>query len=357
MEELQQRKARKDTEMLPDHDRDKTPLADKIANQIIDSVRHVSTTPPKSPKSPTKTPTVVRRSSSGTSNSSVNSDRGSRYSLGNLLKRSSYVQSSPQSSPVQSRIQKKIGRQSSMVTQETIVNPKKSESSAAKKAAFTRERSKTGLNLFGGRRRSIAITDEDYESIRAAKSYHDLRNAANLEVVETSSKIIEEQPGKQRKNFSERPWTELEKLWRGRVKAPGPDLEEILASSRQHGNSLTLPNHYKSRPTGLLTAEHSHAKGYWPPPSSPTKPSSPKTPVTPTRSSPNQQKRKASNSKIVKERSQTTAFTPVEIAAKKTVLPIEVTRKAVNLMSPTVFNSWMPGKQADDHFKDLLHVW
>ena len=198
MEELQQRKSRKDTEMPPDHDRDKTPLADKIANQIIDSVRYVQTTPPKSPQSPTKTPTVVRRSSSGTSNSSVNSDRGSRYSLGNLLKRSSYVQSSPHSSP-KSNIQKKIGRQTSMVTnEEPPVNRKKSESSASKKAAFTRERSKTGLNLFGGRRRSIAITDEDYESIRAAKSYHDLRNANFTEVVESK------EPGKQRKNFSER---------------------------------------------------------------------------------------------------------------------------------------------------------
>ena len=49
MEDIQ-RKSRKDPQMLPDHDRDKTPIADKIANQIIDSVRTVSTTPPKSAK-------------------------------------------------------------------------------------------------------------------------------------------------------------------------------------------------------------------------------------------------------------------------------------------------------------------
>ena len=150
----------------------------------------------------------------------------------------------------------------------------------------------------------------------------------------------------------------MEKLWRGRVRAPGPDLEEILASSRQHGNSLTLPNHYQSR-AQLLTPEHSHAKGYWPPPSSPTKPNSPKTPKTSViraGSSPNQPKRKlTSNPKTVKERSQTTELGVCE--AKKTVLPIEVTRKAVNLMSPTVFNSFKVGKQADDHFKDLLNVW
>ena len=190
MEELQ-RKSRKDQEA--NHDRDKTPLAEKLANQIIDSVRDVQN---NSNMKPPTTPTVVRRSSSGTSTNSSHSDRGSKYSLGNLLKRSSYVQTNPHS-PVQSRIAKKIERQTSS---KEILPKNSKESSEAKKAAFTRERSKTGLNLFGGRRRSIAITDEDYESIRAAKSYHDLRVTLEGEPI----KAVKEEPTKVRKNFNER---------------------------------------------------------------------------------------------------------------------------------------------------------
>ena len=344
MEDIQ-RKSRKDPQMLPDHDRDKTPIADKIANQINDSVRTVSTTPPKSPQSSV----IVRRSSSGTSNSSTNSDRSSRYSVGNFWKRASYVPpSNSSSSPIQSRIQKKKS-----TTHQEIDPDKKSESSSSKRAAFTRERSKTGLNLFGGRRRSIAITDEDYESIRAAKSYHDIRVQIEGDVIKSNT----ESTGKQRKNFGERPWTELEKLWRGRVKAPGPDLEEILASSRQHGKkSETLPTHYKTR----ITPEISHAKGYWPPPpNTPPKSTSPriatKTPVKPTLSSPSYS-RKSSNPKAVRERSVTTE---ISVCSKKptTALPIEVTRKAVNLMSPAVFNSWMPAKPQEKRFDDFLKVW
>ena len=191
MEELQ-RKSRKEQEA--NHDRDKTPLAEKLANQIIDSVRDVQN---NANMKPPTTPTVVRRSSSGTSTNSSHSDRGSKYSLGNLLKRSSYVQTNPHS-PVQSRIAKKIERQTS---KEILVGKNsKVENSEAKKAAFTRERSKTGLNLFGGRRRSIAITDEDYESIRAAKSYHDLRVTLEGEPI----KAVKEEPAKVRKNFNER---------------------------------------------------------------------------------------------------------------------------------------------------------
>ena len=143
----------------------------------------------------------------------------------------------------------------------------------------------------------------------------------------------------------------MEKLWRGRMKAPEPDLEEILATSRKHGNSLTLPHYYQSR---QITPEQSHSKGYWPPPNSSSLPHSASKPHHPTQRSQTQRYPPQSPKKVnVVKKSATTVCT--------TTLPIEVTRKAVNLMSPAVFNSWLPTKPVtkpeEDHFKELLNIW
>ena len=136
----------------------------------------------------------------------------------------------------------------------------------------------------------------------------------------------------------------MEKLWRGRMKAPEPDLEEILATSRKHGNSLTLPHHYQSR---QITPEQSHSKGYWPPPGSPaSKPHHP-TQRSQTQRHPPQSPKKVN---VVKKSATTTVCA--------SALPLEVTRKAVNLMSSDVFNSWLPvTKPEENHFKELLNIW
>ena len=164
------------------------------------------------------------------------------------------------------------------------------QTSNDKRAQFTQVRSKTGLNIFGGRRRSIAITDDAYNAaMRAAKSHLDLRDAmeqqppasagapaspktaSNNSAIERkksgkSNKSVETAPGTKSSDvesppakkqiFGERPWIELEKLWRGRLKNPPPDLTEndflsltsssSAASKNQKSKASTLP--VNSRP-------------------------------------------------------------------------------------------------------------
>ena len=109
----------------------------------------------------------------------------SRKSIAGLLKRTPTTSTS--SSPVQSRIANKATSTSKLKKKGSTASlgggqPQKEQAqpqtSDHKRAQFTQVRSKTGLNIFGGRRRSIAITDDAYNAaMRAAKSHLDLRDS------------------------------------------------------------------------------------------------------------------------------------------------------------------------------------
>ena len=140
---------------------------------------------------------------------------------------------------------------------------------------FVQTRSKTGISFFSNRRRqSIAITDDAYNSaLRAAKSHYDLSMAINQESGKHSkdmkgdSKIkrdsffspqnspqvspikapsaipfhLQAQTGagntsaastptpRMKFGLKDRSWTELERIWKGKVKdPPGPNIENML---------------------------------------------------------------------------------------------------------------------------------
>ena len=161
--------------------------------------------------------------------------------------------------------------------------------------AFVQTRSKTGINSFfsGRRRQSIAITDDAYNSaLRAAKSHYDLSMLVSQPSKGKDTKTDERQKrdsslGRQgsqpttpvkspsaiplhlqtpsvlgpasacltpttRMKFGlkDRPWTELERLWKGKLKdPPGPNIESMVKphvtfASDRRGNetrALTLP--------------------------------------------------------------------------------------------------------------------
>ena len=155
---------------------------------------------------------------------------------------------------------------------------------------FVQTRSKTGINSFfsGRRRQSIAITDDAYNSaIRAAKSHYDLSVIAHQGGKGKDTKVDEKNrfsKGNQQTSpikpasaiplhlqlpaglgtasaastpttrmkfgLKERPWTELERLWKGKTKdPPGPNIDFMLkphvsfASDRRGSDAraMTLP--------------------------------------------------------------------------------------------------------------------
>ena len=299
---------------------------DKMADDIINSVRSPNVTnvmdmePPLTTALKNQATGLVRRTSSGYSTGSAGSVRvlkskpnsnekssgsSTRKSIIGLVKRTSTSASgghttsssaTASTSPVQSRIsskststsKKKISSNSS--GSGSSAQQQQLETSNDKRAQFTQVRSKTGLNIFGGRRRSIAITDDAYNAaMRAAKSHLDLRDAmeqqppasagapASPQTASTNSAIERKKSSKSNKSvetasgtkssdvesppakkqiFGERPWIELEKLWRGRLKNPPPDLTEddflsltsssSAASKNQKSKAQTLP--VNSRP-------------------------------------------------------------------------------------------------------------
>ena len=293
---------------------------DKMADDIINSVRSPNLTnvmdePPLTTALKNQATGLVRRTSSGYSTGSAGSVRvvksktnsnekslgsSTRKSIIGLVKRTSTSagghttsSSATSTSPVQSRIASKSSSTSKKISSSSgsgSAQQQQLQTSNDKKAQFTQVRSKTGLNIFGGRRRSIAITDDAYNAaMRAAKSHLDLRDAmeqqppasagapASPQTASTnsaierkksskSSKSVETAPGTKSSDvesppakkqiFGERPWIELEKLWRGRLKNPPPDLTEddflsltsssSAASKNQKSKAQTLP--VNSRP-------------------------------------------------------------------------------------------------------------
>ena len=289
---------------------------DKMADDIINSVRspnsasNVMDEPPLTTALKNQATGLIRRTSSGYSTGSAGSVRvlkpktnsnekssgsSTRKSIIGLVKRTSTSasgghttsSSATSTSPVQSRIASK----STSTSKKKISSSSSSGSGSAqqqqlqtsndKRAQFTQVRSKTGLNIFGGRRRSIAITDDAYNAaMRAAKSHLDLRDAmeqqppapASPQTASTNSAIERKKSSKSNKSvetaspgtkssdvesppakkqiFGERPWIELEKLWRGRLKNPPPDLTEDDFLSLTSSSSAASKNH-KSKASTL----------------------------------------------------------------------------------------------------------
>ena len=298
---------------------------DKMADDIINSVRSPNATnvmdmePPLTTALKNQATGLVRRTSSGYSTGSAGSVRvlkskpnsnekssggsSTRKSIIGLVKRTStsaggHNTTSSSATATTSPVQSRIASKSTSTSKKKISSNSSSGSGSAqqqqtsndKRAQFTQVRSKTGLNIFGGRRRSIAITDDAYNAaMRAAKSHLDLRDAmeqqppasagapASPQTASTNSAIERKKSSKNNKSvetapgtkssdvesppakkqiFGERPWIELEKLWRGRLKNPPPDLTEddflsltsssSAASKNQKSKAQTLP--VNSRP-------------------------------------------------------------------------------------------------------------
>lgn len=275
---------------------------DRLASEIIDSVRQLEPGIKK-----TSSSSIVRRSSSGYSSGSASSQkseavpRSPRLSFTGLFQRNS--------------------------TNSKRIDLQTSES---KRAQFTQQRSHTGLQIFGGRRRSVAITDDAYDAaMRAAKSHLDLHSESSIAAIDNDKKRskVSKEP-LQRKHFNERPWIELEKLWRGKLKAPDPDLtQDFLSTANKNSaaaavkKSMTLP---VQPPPARKRIEHSRTQVCKiPPPPVPARP-----------------KRHTVNGPVIK--------------------------KAIHLMSNEVLDNWRlqltdfeeaNSKSQEAHFTELLKIW
>ena len=353
---------------------------DKMADEIINSVKSIPSSPSNKAKQKqprevisSKPTGVVRRSSSGYSTGSASSvrvlkptisnDKSSRMSFTGLWNRTSSTTSSTSTStsPVQTRIANKATSTSKKKSNSSAsASPKATKSSGVsddKRSQFTQARSKTGLNIFGGRRRSIAISDDAYNAaMRAAKSHLDLRDsqldlqpqesaasdATNRKTLAGTKSAAAEAESPVKKHFGERPWIELEKLWRGRLKNPAPDLTEnfLTVPSSLSKKAQTLP--VNSRPPARSSKKKQPLPEQWPPSSPP--------------------RRTASNA----------SSTPTVSISR------EAAKKAVNLTSGEVLEEWRQQQQInlfkpapggltrphsmfignpEDHFSDLVQIW
>ena len=111
--------------------------------------------------------------------------------------------------------------------------------------------------------------------MRSAKSHLDLTSEVIDEAKVTTTPTSA--PANSKKHFSERPWIELEKLWRSKAKDPPPDIESLIRNdnNKQAGGSgggssglsgLSAENGNGTLRKARPTSEQSHSKGYWPPP-------------------------------------------------------------------------------------------
>ncbi len=219
----------------------------------------------------------------------------SRLNLGSLFgssgKRSS-VHGHGQSGGAQGKIVKKYERQISGSNSSNVKAEEAGSHHHDKRSQFLQAgRSSTGLNLFGARRRSIAITDDAYNAaIRSAKSHVDLSQVGVPPTAAAVSPAVAKKPGpglselreekkpllspplpvaapspslsmaraaaaatglgeackegvasrlnKIGSNLKDRSWTELERLWKAKAREP-PNIEGMFksrSSFRNDGN-------------------------------------------------------------------------------------------------------------------------
>ena len=117
--------------------------------------------------------------------------------------------------------------------------------SDAKRAAFLQNRSSTGLNLFGlghKRRSSVAAGHADDAALagmRPARSSTNLGQhpgSPALSKKRTPQAAAGEHKKSSRFSFHQRSWTDIEKLWRGRVREP-PNIEAMIKPKSSFGNA------------------------------------------------------------------------------------------------------------------------
>ena len=216
----------------------------------------------------------------------------------------------------------------------------------SKRAQFVQSRSSTGLSLFGvGRRRSIAITDDAYNAaMRGAKSHVDISHLCSVQSPILGRKGAAAGPGlselreaeerggggggcttpkardKLKMSFNNRPWAELERLWRGKSKE-SPSIESLFKprssfrSKDRQARSKTIP--LGGGEGGVMDPRR------WPPssPASVAKSASPNSPSL------------SPAGKL--------ALSP---AASSTGLSPSMTRKAIDLLAPEVLSPWLSSR-------------
>ena len=249
-----------------------------------------------------------------------------KLSVGSIFRREkTFVASDASSSgPCKSRTSKKIdnkGSSKGQSRQSIMLSPTTSES---KRNQFVQTRSKTSFSLFGGRRRSIAFTEDDYEAaIRSAKSHLDLTSDANSAGTSktasssTTSSSRQSSTTSAAKKIFDRPWIDFEKLWLSKAKDPAPDIENLISTTSRTQNVVSGASSRRSVASTRPTSEYSHSLGYWPPP---------------------------------------TSITPPPVSSTP-----EALRKVFNLMSPAVLEHHRSLAQAEkntkEHFASLLDQW
>lgn len=180
-------------------------------------------------------------------------------SLFGASKRSSMQSLSPNpSKPVRKydRQSSSSSRSSNKITGKSSQNGE-SNYSDDKRSNFIQSRSSTALQLLSTRRKSLAVTENDaYAAMRSAKSQTDLTKSnvkpsplvvrkkatpgpgiTDLKEAKTpkpkrSSFLNPNFDSKSRLSFKERSWTEIERLWKGKVKEP-PNIEHVFIKNEK----------------------------------------------------------------------------------------------------------------------------
>jgi hypothetical protein len=186
--------------------------------------------------------------------------------------------------------------------------PKKQQSqdsSQEKRVAFLQARSSTGLNLFGSahRRRSSVVIPDSKSSIDLSA----MVAAAGLSSPMTKKKVQAEIQRKAatlqaKASFKERSWTEIEKLWRSKAKEP-PNIEAFLKQP------LTRKERCKTIPVG-------------------------------------------DSAKAMMHLSTSSVALPTSSSEAAIGASPSVTRKAIELLSPYVFQRWQHQKKGFEEAAD-----
>ncbi|XP_059087734.1 uncharacterized protein LOC131884098 isoform X9 [Tigriopus californicus] len=148
------------------------------------------------------------------------------------------------------------GRSGNKITGKSSQTGEEPNSSDDKRSNFIQSRSSTALQLLSSRRKSLAVTDNDaYAAMRSAKSQTDLTKStakpsplvvpkkasgpgitdlkeAKTPRVKRSSFLSPNSDFKTRLSFKERSWTEIERLWKGKVKEP-PNIEHVFITNEK----------------------------------------------------------------------------------------------------------------------------
>ncbi len=187
---------------------------------------------------------------------------------------------------------------------------------------FLQGRSSTNLNLFGGgaRRRSIACADA---SMRGTKSYVDLTDEASIpgpgltDLKENQALMTSAKPSTFKLSFKDKSWTDLERLWKGKVRE-SPNIESMFkprssfrSNQDRSTRSKTIPLEGMEQPHKLMNST----------------------------STSNSSSTSASTSASTS--TSTLVSSPNKLSVPGRLSPSPgVARKAIDLLAPHVFSEW-----------------